>query len=56
MWNAVRYFGPTVARFDHHGWDAIGNVCEEERGILFLARNIPLLWRRCSKKGGRLIA
>jgi len=41
LWNAFRYFGPTGARFDHQERDVRGRACEQERGILYLASDIP---------------
>ena len=41
LWNAFRYFGPTGARFDHQKRDGEGHAHEQERGILYLARDIP---------------
>ena len=40
-WNSLRYFGPTGARFDHHEPDAAGQPFIQERGIIYLARDVP---------------
>lgn len=36
-WNALRNFGPTGSRFDHHLTDAAGKPCMGPRGIIYLA-------------------
>ena len=36
-WDALRYFGPTTARFDHHLLDAEGRAHSQERGIGYIA-------------------
>lgn len=41
LWNAFRYFGPTASRFDHQERDAAGNAFEQNRGMLYLALDIP---------------
>jgi RES domain-containing protein len=41
QWNALRFFGPTDARFDHHLPDDSGNGQEQPRGILYLASDVP---------------
>jgi hypothetical protein len=41
LWNAFRYFGPTASRFDHQEPDQAGNACEQKRGMLYLALDIP---------------
>ena len=40
-WNSLRYFGPTGARFDHHERDDSGRPVDQERGIIYLARDVP---------------
>lgn len=40
VWNRLRYFGPTGARFDHHLRDEDGHAHTQERGILYLATDI----------------
>lgn len=40
LWNAVRFFGPTPARFDHQTRDAGGNPHEQERGIFYATTDI----------------
>lgn len=40
-WNALRFFGPTGSRFDHHLRDADGHAFEQDRGILYLSGDIP---------------
>ena len=37
LWNALRYFGPTGARFDHHEPDADGEARMQERGVAYCA-------------------
>jgi hypothetical protein len=39
-WKALRYFGPTGARFDHHLPDAGGRGQLQERGITYVAADI----------------
>ena len=39
-WNALRHFGPTGARFDHHLPDAEGRGQLQERGITYAAADI----------------
>ncbi len=41
LWNTFRYFGPTGARFDHQERDVKGRAFEQDRGILYLASDIP---------------
>lgn len=41
LWNAFRCFGPTGARFDHHELAEAGGPCEQSRGIVYLARDVP---------------
>lgn len=36
-WNALRYFGPTAARFDHHQLNTQGHPHEQKRGVMYLA-------------------
>lgn len=38
-WNALRYFGPTSSRFDHHLLDENGRSQIQERGVIYLATN-----------------
>ena len=40
-WKSMRYFGPTGARFDHHEPDDSGQPFVQERGIIYLACDIP---------------
>jgi hypothetical protein len=40
VWNRLRYFGPTGARFDHHLRDEEGRPHVQDRGILYLATDI----------------
>ena len=40
-WNALRYFGPTGARFDHHLRDTDGEPQTSDRGISYFSSNIP---------------
>lgn len=40
LWNALRFFGPTSARFDHHLPDGSGDPREQERGVLYAAADI----------------
>ena len=40
-WNALRYFGPTGARFDHHLRDTDGEPQVADRGISYFSSNIP---------------
>lgn len=40
-WDALRYFGPTDARFDHHLRDSRGEPHTQDRGIIYLASDIP---------------
>ncbi|MGI9305226.1 MAG: RES family NAD+ phosphorylase [Gammaproteobacteria bacterium] len=40
-WDALRYFGPTGARFDHHLLDDDGKPHTQDRGIIYLAGDIP---------------
>lgn len=37
LWNALRYFGPTNARFDHHERDENGDAQEQECGVTNIA-------------------
>jgi hypothetical protein len=37
LWNNLRYWGPTGARFDHHLADAEGQGCLQARGVLYAA-------------------
>ncbi len=39
-WNALRYFGPTSGRFDHHLPDHEGRGQIQERGITYVAADI----------------
>ncbi len=39
-WNALRYFGPTSGRFDHHLPDDKGRGQIQERGITYVAADI----------------
>lgn len=39
-WNQFRTFGPR-SRFDHHQRDAVGDPCEQGRGVLYAARDVP---------------
>ena len=41
LWNSLRHFGPTDARFDHHERDASGRPFDQARGIIYLAGDIP---------------
>lgn len=41
LWNALRRFGPTDARFDHHLPDDDGRPWQQSRGIMYLASDIP---------------
>lgn len=36
-WNTFRHWGPTSARFDHHGTDGAGQPHRQARGILYAA-------------------
>ena len=36
-WDALRYYGPTTARFDHHLLDAEGRSHAQDRGISYVA-------------------
>ena len=36
-WNEFRHYGPTNARFDHHGLDARGEPGTQDRSILYCA-------------------
>ncbi len=40
LWNQLRYFGPTAARFDHHLRDNTGIARVQDRGILYAATDI----------------
>ena len=40
-WNALRYYGPTTARFDHHLHNAEGRSHVQERGISYVAADAP---------------
>ena len=40
LWNAFRFFGPTLARFDHHFPDSGGAPGAQERGIFYAAGDI----------------
>lgn len=39
-WDDFRYYGP-IARFDHQQRDGMGRACEQARGILYFALDIP---------------
>jgi len=39
-WNALRYFGPTSGRVDHHQADDEGRAQIQERGITYVAADI----------------
>ncbi len=41
QWAAFRYYGPTNARFDHHLTNAAGQPHTQQRGIIYLAGDIP---------------
>lgn len=41
QWDALRHFGPTDARFDHHLLDGAGEAHLQDRGILYLAGDAP---------------
>ncbi|MCB1675778.1 MAG: RES family NAD+ phosphorylase [Halioglobus sp.] len=36
-WDAFRYYGPTISRFDHHLPDGQGRAQVQDRGIMYLA-------------------
>ena len=40
-WPDFRYFGPTIARFDHQERDSTGRAHVQTRGILYLALDVP---------------
>lgn len=40
-WKSLRYFGPSDARFDHHERDPSGQPFHQDRGIIYLACDIP---------------
>lgn len=40
-WNSLRYFGPTGARFDHQEPDGAGQPFVQERGIIYVALDVP---------------
>lgn len=40
-WDALRYSGPTDARFDHHLLSEEGRPHTQDRGIIYLASDIP---------------
>jgi len=37
LWNAIRYFGPTSSRFDHHEPDEDGHGQMQARGVAYFA-------------------
>lgn len=40
-WNELRYYGPTISRFDHHLLNEDGKPHTQSRGIVYLAGDIP---------------
>lgn len=40
-WDALRFFGPTDSRFDHHRLNDDGRPHQQQRGITYLASDIP---------------
>lgn len=40
-WDALRFHGPTAARFDHHLPNDSGEAKLQDRGILYLASDVP---------------
>lgn len=40
LWNTFRHYGP-LSRFDHHLVDDRGDPCEQDRGILYGATDLP---------------
>ena len=40
-WHEFRYYGPTSSRFDHHRPNTKGKAHDQNRGIMYLAKNGP---------------
>jgi hypothetical protein len=40
LWNSFRHIGP-LSRFDHHEIDSRGDPCDQDRGILYAAMDVP---------------